>query len=116
MGGEVDRHQSLPAQDEVVVYSGHWDHFGKRADGIYHGARDNALSVAALLELAKAFASVPQVCGVCGGVCGRVLFSFQSPDRLERLVSQEQRGRSVLFLAPTAEEQGLLVPAHPSRV
>jgi Zn-dependent M28 family amino/carboxypeptidase len=100
----------------VVVYSGHWDHFGKRADGIYHGARDNALSVAALLELAKAFASVPQVCGVwCvwWRVRVRVRFSFQSPDRLQRLASQEQRGRSVLFLAPTAEEQGLLVRPHP---
>ncbi len=64
----------------MVVYSGHWDHFGKRADGIYHGARDNALSVAALLELAKAFASIPQVCvvcGACGGVCVSVsLFSL----------------------------------------
>lgn len=48
-------------QDEVIVYSGHWDHFGKRVDGIYHGARDNALSVAALLELAKGFAAVPKV-------------------------------------------------------
>jgi Zn-dependent M28 family amino/carboxypeptidase len=120
VGGEADSHRSLLAQDEVVVYSGHWDHFGKRADGIYHGARDNALSVAALLELAKAFASVPQVrCGVRCGVWWRVrvrmrvLFSFQSSDRLERLASQEQRGRSVLFLAPTAEEQGLLVRSRP---
>jgi Zn-dependent M28 family amino/carboxypeptidase len=79
VGGEVDRHQSLPAQDEVVVYSGHWDHFGKRADGIYHGARDNALSVAALLELAKAFASVPQVCGVCGACAVACPFQVSVP-------------------------------------
>lgn len=69
--------------DEVVVYSGHWDHLGvgqpdAKGDRIYNGAVDNATGIAQLLELARAFAKGP---------------------RLER---------SVLFLAVTAEEKGLL--------
>jgi Zn-dependent M28 family amino/carboxypeptidase len=73
-------------KDEVVVYSAHWDHFGwdpslpgKKTDQIFHGAIDNASGVAALLELAQAFKALPV------------------PPR-----------RSVLFIATTAEERGLL--------
>jgi len=69
--------------DEVVIYTAHWDHLGKdpslRGDQIYNGARDNATGTAGLLELAKAFT------------------------RLRR-----PPARSILFLAVTAEEQGLL--------
>jgi Zn-dependent M28 family amino/carboxypeptidase len=69
--------------DEYLVYSAHWDHFGTdpsiRGDGIMNGARDNASGVAALLTIARAFTALPQ----------RPL-------------------RSILFLAVTAEEQGLL--------
>jgi Zn-dependent M28 family amino/carboxypeptidase len=69
--------------DEVVVYSGHWDHLGvgepdARGDRIYNGAVDNATGIAEMLELARAFAKGPR------------------PER------------SVLFLAVTAEEKGLL--------
>jgi Zn-dependent M28 family amino/carboxypeptidase len=66
-------------KDEYVIYSAHWDHFGRRDEGIFHGARDNALGCAALLEMARAFTKAP------------------TPPR-----------RSILFLAVTAEEQGLL--------
>jgi Zn-dependent M28 family amino/carboxypeptidase len=66
-------------RDEYVVYTAHWDHFGKTPAGIFHGAEDDALGCAALIEMARAFTKV-------------------SP--LPR--------RSVLFLAVTAEEQGLL--------
>ena len=66
-------------KDEYVVYTAHWDHFGKTADGIFHGAEDDSLGCAALIEMASAFAKLP------------------APPR-----------RSVLFLAVTAEEQGLL--------
>ena len=69
--------------DEVVIYTAHWDHLGKdpslKGDQIYNGARDNATGVAGLLELAEAFS------------------------RLGR-----RPARSLLFLAVTAEEQGLL--------
>jgi Zn-dependent M28 family amino/carboxypeptidase len=65
--------------DEYVVYTAHWDHFGKSAEGIFHGAEDDALGCAALVEVARAFTKL------------------QSPPR-----------RSILFLAVTAEEQGLL--------
>ena len=35
---------SDPARkDEYVVYTAHWDHFGKRDEGIFHGAEDNAM-------------------------------------------------------------------------
>jgi Zn-dependent M28 family amino/carboxypeptidase len=68
---------------EYVVYSGHWDHLGiglpdAKGDRIYNGAVDNATGIAALLELARVYAAAP------------------APQR------------SVLFLAVTAEEKGLL--------
>jgi Zn-dependent M28 family amino/carboxypeptidase len=66
-------------KDEYVVYTAHWDHFGKSAEGIFHGAEDDALGCAALVEVARAFTKLP------------------APPR-----------RSILFLAVTAEEQGLL--------
>ena len=68
---------------EFVVYTAHLDHegIGEPVDGdsIYNGALDNASGVAVMLEVAHAFARLPQ------------------PPR-----------RSVIFLAVTAEEQGLL--------
>src|SRR4029077_1478232 len=66
-------------KDEYVVYTAHWDHFGKTADGIFHGAEDDALGCAALIEMARSFTKLP------------------APPK-----------RSILFLAVTAEEQGLL--------
>jgi Zn-dependent M28 family amino/carboxypeptidase len=68
--------------NEYLVYSAHWDHLGigkpdDTGDSIYNGALDNASGTAALLEIAKAFATeVP-------------------PER------------TVIFLFVTAEEQGL---------
>jgi len=75
--------------DELFVYMGHWDHLGtdpsvpEGQDGIYNGAVDNASGIAAMLELARSFAELPQ-----------------APQR------------SVGFLAVTAEESGLLGSAH----
>ena len=75
---------SDPARrDEYLVYTAHWDHFGVGVpvdgDSIYNGALDNATGTAALLELARVFQGLP----------------VKPP-------------RSILFLAVTAEEQGLL--------
>ena len=70
-------------KDEYVVYTAHWDHFGKRDGGIFHGAQDDALGNAALIEIARAFTKL------------------LTPPR-----------RSILFLAVTAEEQGLLGSEH----
>lgn len=85
----IDSHNVLAkvegseAPDEIVVYTAHWDHLGKndalQGDKIYNGAYDNASGVSALLEIAGAFARM-----------------------------DEKPRRSVLFLAVTAEEQGLL--------
>ena len=72
--------------DEIVIYSAHWDHLGTGTaidgDSIYNGAIDNASGTATLLEIARAFAA------------------------------NGQPKRSVLFLAVTAEEQGLLGSAY----
>jgi Zn-dependent M28 family amino/carboxypeptidase len=72
-------------RDEYVVYSAHWDHLGigepnKKGDNIYNGAVDNASGVASVLAIAEA---------------------------LTRLPMSERPRRSILFLFPTAEEQGL---------
>src|SRR5664280_253667 len=50
---------------EAVIYTAHHDHLGIRvgakpgSDAIYNGALDNASGVAAILSVAKAFASLP---------------------------------------------------------
>ncbi|MGH8253622.1 MAG: M20/M25/M40 family metallo-hydrolase [Steroidobacteraceae bacterium] len=74
--------------EQVVVYSAHWDHFGEKPDAaghpqIFHGAVDNGTGVAGLLELARQFAAL-----------------------------DPKPARSVLFIATTAEEQGLLGSAY----
>jgi Zn-dependent M28 family amino/carboxypeptidase len=66
-------------KDEYVVYTAHWDHFGKSAEGIFHGAEDDGLGCAALIEMGRVFTKLPAA-----------------------------PRRSILFLAVTAEEQGLL--------
>jgi Zn-dependent M28 family amino/carboxypeptidase len=69
--------------DECVIYTGHWDHVGRNdqleGDKIFNGAVDNATGTAALLTLARAFATLPE------------------PPR-----------RSIYLVATTAEEKGLL--------
>ena len=71
------------APDEHFIYMAHWDHLGMdlslEGDQIYNGAVDNASGIAALLELAEAFASM-----------------------------EKRPRRSLTFLAVAAEEQGLL--------
>lgn len=68
---------------EIVVVSGHLDHLGISTpvdgDSINNGAMDNATGIAALIEIARALAAAP---------------------RAPR--------RSVLFLAVTGEEKGML--------
>ena len=69
---------------ETVIVSGHWDSFGitpnvdASGDAIINGAVDNATAIASLIELARVFAA------------------------------GEPPARSLLFLALTAEESGLL--------
>lgn len=73
--------------DEVVIYTAHWDHVGIADEGegdrIHNGAVDNATGTAALLALADAFSALPE-----------------PPDR------------SIVFIATTADEQGLLGAWH----
>ena len=73
--------------DETVMYGAHWDAYGKGAPDaqgrIYRaGANDDALGIAGLFEIARAFKAGP------------------APDR------------SILFAAWTAEERGLLGSEH----
>ena len=69
--------------DEYIVYTAHWDHLGVARsvlqDRIYNGAVDNATGVAGMLEIAEAFS-----------------------------VMEAGPKRSIVFLAVTAEESGLL--------
>ena len=69
--------------NEYVIYTAHWDHLGVSTpvdgDSIYNGAVDNATGIAALIEIGEAF------------------------------VKMENRPeRTIVLLAVTAEEQGLL--------
>lgn len=68
---------------EYVIYTAHWDHLGRhpelQGDQIFNGAIDNASGVASVIELAAAFTKI------------------NPPPK-----------RSVLFMATTAEEAGLL--------
>ena len=70
-------------KDEYLIYSAHWDHLGKhpelQGDQIFNGAIDNASGVSALIALASAFPK-----------------------------AGPQPKRSILFMATTAEEAGLL--------
>ena len=73
-------------KDEFIIYSAHWDHFGVskaiEGDSIYNGAVDNASGTAGLLAMAEAFKK------------------------------SEAIKRSVVFIAVTGEEQGLLGSAY----
>jgi Zn-dependent M28 family amino/carboxypeptidase len=68
---------------EYIIYSAHWDHLGIgpaiAGDSIYNGALDNASGCAGLLAIANGFVH-----------------------------AKEKPGRSIVFLAVTGEEQGLL--------
>jgi Zn-dependent M28 family amino/carboxypeptidase len=68
---------------ESIIYTAHWDHFGRNpsltGDQIFHGAVDNGSGVASILEIARVFAA-----------------------------TRPTPARSILFMAVTAEEQGLL--------
>lgn len=70
-------------KNEYVTFSAHWDHLGIRpdqpGDNIYNGAVDNATGIAGILAIAKACAALTI-----------------------------KPKRSILFIATTAEEQGLL--------
>jgi Zn-dependent M28 family amino/carboxypeptidase len=70
--------------DEYILYTAHWDHLGigkpdAKGDSIFNGALDNASGTAALLEMARAFQNL-----------------------------EVKPERTILFLAVTGEEQGLL--------
>ena len=72
--------------DEYVLYMAHWDHLGMaegEGDVISNGAVDNATGTAGILAIAKSMAE-----------------------------AEEQPDRSVMFLAVTAEESGLLGSAY----
>ena len=68
---------------EYVIYTAHWDHLGRDStmsgDQIFNGALDNASGTAGMIEIAEAFTKL-----------------------------QRRPARSILFLAVTAEEKGLV--------
>jgi Zn-dependent M28 family amino/carboxypeptidase len=70
-------------RDEFVIFSAHWDHLGKhpemQGDQIFNGAVDNGSGVASIMALGRAFTKI------------------NPPSE-----------RTLLFMATTAEEAGLL--------
>jgi Zn-dependent M28 family amino/carboxypeptidase len=70
-------------KNEFVVFTAHWDHLGMRpdqaGDNVYNGAVDNATGIAGLIGIGDAFSAL-----------------------------SARPKRSIIFLATTAEEQGLL--------
>jgi Zn-dependent M28 family amino/carboxypeptidase len=83
--GGIIRGSTRP--EEALVYTAHWDHLGVgqpiNGDSIYNGASDNAAAIAWMLSIAKAF-----------------MDEGKAPER------------SILFLAPTAEEAGMIGSQH----
>jgi Zn-dependent M28 family amino/carboxypeptidase len=80
----IGRITGLKRPGEVIIYTAHWDHLGINApdakgDSIYNGALDNASGVAGMIEIARAFTKM-----------------------------KNKPGRTILFIALTGEEQGLL--------
>ena len=73
--------------DEYVFYMAHWDHlgraFGRSGDTIFNGALDNATGTSGLLTIAKAYSEM-----------------------------RRRPERSIVFLAVTLEESGLLGSAY----
>ena len=72
--------------DEYVIYSAHWDHLGigkpdAKGDSIYNGAADNASGTAALLQIARAFQSLPDGVIACD-LAGRVVSLNATAERL----------------------------------
>jgi hypothetical protein len=84
---------SGPLAKEIIVVGAHYDHLGFGGSGsraknpkekqIHHGADDNASGTAAMLELARRFAG-----------------------------KKDRQGRSMAFMAFSAEERGLLGSQH----
>ena len=73
--------------EETVIYTAHWDHLGigrpdANGDTIYNGALDNATGISQLIEQGRAFAREPRT------------------------------DRTLVFMAVTAEEKGLLGSAY----
>lgn len=74
--------------EETIIYTAHWDHLGigqpdATGDSIYNGALDNASGTAGIMEIAEAFMAL-----------------------------ETKPERTVVFLAVTAEEEGLLGSAY----
>ena len=55
----IGRVRGTRAPDDYVVVSAHYDHLGTTAEGVFHGADDNASGVAGLLAIAAWFVAHP---------------------------------------------------------
>jgi len=51
----------MKLREDAIVIGAHMDHLGRVGDVVYPGADDNASGVAALLEIARAFAAAPEL-------------------------------------------------------
>ena len=73
-------------KEEIVVLTAHFDHLGKKGDQIHNGADDDGSGTVAIMEIAQAFADAKK--------------AGNGPRR------------SMLFMAVTGEEKGLLGSEH----
>ena len=73
-------------KDEYLVLSAHYDHLGTEGNAIFYGADDNASGTSALLEMARIF--------------------------MQAKKDGHGPSRSIIFIAFSGEEQGLLGSAH----
>jgi hypothetical protein len=70
-------------KSEAIIFSAHYDAYGKEGDKIYHGAADNALGTSEMLAVAEAYSKASQ-----------------------------KPKRSLIFAAVTGEEYGLYGSKH----
>jgi len=69
-------------KEEILAVTAHYDHLGKKGDGIYNGADDNGSGTSTVLEVADAFVQAAK--------------------------KRQGAKRSILFMLMTGEEKGLL--------
>ena len=111
------------APDEYILYMAHWDHLGTNPaepgeDQIFNGAVDNATGVAAILEIARAFAERPQrpkrsiliaaVTSEDPGLIGATQFAAAPPAPLRSIVG----GINIDAMLPTPPASDVVVVGY----
>ena len=94
-------------RDEALIVGAHLDHLGKSGDVVYPGADDNASGVSALVEIARAFAMLPE------RPKRTVVFAFWTGEEEGKFGSGHYVGHPLWPLARTAAYINLDMIGHP---